>query len=129
MQEMRLVRIMCSIEQCMSHASQLSSASSPAGDALQVCTTLGMLTPGQALELRAAGLSAYNHNLDTSPEFYSKITSSRKYEVGLQHLQVHHPKPVCCLWRIASSSALRTRRLCLAFEITVMGIHRTAWRR
>lgn len=40
-----------------------------------------MLTPEQALELRAAGLSAYNHNLDTSPEFYSKITSSRKYEV------------------------------------------------
>ena len=47
-----------------------------------MCTTLGMLTPEQALELRAAGLSAYNHNLDTSPEFYSKITSSRKYEVG-----------------------------------------------
>ncbi len=46
-----------------------------------MCTTLGMLTPEQALELRAAGLSAYNHNLDTSPEFYSKITSSRKYEV------------------------------------------------
>ena len=50
-------------------------------DAAQVCTTLGMLTPEQALELRAAGLSAYNHNLDTSPEYYSKITSSRKYEV------------------------------------------------
>jgi hypothetical protein len=55
-----------------------------------VCTTLGMLTPEQALELRAAGLSAYNHNLDTSPEFYSKITSSRKYEVGTPHMQVHH---------------------------------------
>lgn len=41
-----------------------------------------MLTPEQAKELRTAGLSAYNHNLDTSPEFYGKITSSRKYEVG-----------------------------------------------
>ena len=49
---------------------------------VQVCTTLGMLTPEQAKQLREAGLTAYNHNLDTSPEYYSKITSSRKYEVG-----------------------------------------------
>lgn len=49
---------------------------------LQVCTTLGMLTPEQAKQLREAGLTAYNHNLDTSPEYYSKITSSRKYEVS-----------------------------------------------
>jgi hypothetical protein len=41
-----------------------------------------MLTPEQAAQLRAAGLSAYNHNLDTSPEFYGQITTSRKYEVG-----------------------------------------------
>ena len=47
----------------------------------QVCTTLGMLTPEQAKELREAGLTAYNHNLDTSPEFYEKVTSTRKYEV------------------------------------------------
>jgi biotin synthase len=48
---------------------------------MQVCTTLGMLTAEQAKQLREAGLTAYNHNLDTSPEYYSKITSSRKYEV------------------------------------------------
>ena len=48
----------------------------------QVCTTLGMLTPEQAAELRQAGLSAYNHNLDTSPEYYGQITTTRKYEVG-----------------------------------------------
>jgi biotin synthase len=40
-----------------------------------------MLTAEQAKQLREAGLTAYNHNLDTSPEYYSKITSSRKYEV------------------------------------------------
>ena len=56
--------------------------SSSLDTALQVCTTLGMLTPEQAKQLREAGLTAYNHNLDTSPEYYSKITSSRKYEVG-----------------------------------------------
>jgi biotin synthase len=44
----------------------------------QVCTTLGMLTPEQARQLREAGLTAYNHNLDTSPEFYGKITTTRK---------------------------------------------------
>lgn len=49
-----------------------------------------MLTPEQAKELRAAGLSAYNHNLDTSPEFYGKITSSRKYEVRLLHGAADH---------------------------------------
>ena len=49
---------------------------------LQVCTTLGMLTPEQAQQLRTAGLTAYNHNLDTSPEFYPRVTSSRKYEVS-----------------------------------------------
>jgi biotin synthase-like enzyme len=49
-----------------------------------VCTTLGMVTQEQAAELREAGLTAYNHNLDTSPEFYEKITTSRKYEDRLQ---------------------------------------------
>lgn len=50
---------------------------------MEVCTTLGMLTPEQAQQLRTAGLTAYNHNLDTSPEYYPKVTSSRKYQVGL----------------------------------------------
>ena len=40
---------------------------------MEVCTTLGMLTPEQARELREAGLTAYNHNLDTSPEYYGKV--------------------------------------------------------
>ena len=48
---------------------------------MEVCTTLGMLTPEQAHQLRTAGLTAYNHNLDTSPEYYPKVTSSRKYQV------------------------------------------------
>ena len=51
------------------------------GLGMEVCTTLGMLTPDQAKDLRQAGLTAYNHNLDTSPEYYPQVTSSRKYEV------------------------------------------------
>ena len=57
------------------------------GLGMEVCTTLGMLTPDQAKELREAGLTAYNHNLDTSPEYYEKVTSSRKYEDRLDTLK------------------------------------------
>jgi biotin synthase len=57
------------------------------GLGMEVCTTLGMLTPQQAQQLRQAGLTAYNHNLDTSPEYYPKVTTSRKYEDRLNTLQ------------------------------------------
>lgn len=45
-----------------------------------------MLTPEQAQQLRQAGLTAYNHNLDTSPEFYGQITTTRRYEDRLATL-------------------------------------------
>jgi biotin synthase len=46
---------------------------------MEVCCTLGMLTESQAQRLKEAGCYAYNHNLDTSPEFYGKIISTRTY--------------------------------------------------
>jgi biotin synthase len=49
------------------------------GMGLEACVTLGMLTEGQALRLKDAGLTAYNHNLDTSEEYYSKIITTRTY--------------------------------------------------
>lgn len=51
---------------------------------LEVCCTLGMLTKDQALQLKEAGLTAYNHNLDTSPEHYPKVITTRSYEDRLQ---------------------------------------------
>lgn len=51
---------------------------------LEVCCTLGMLTETQASALKEAGLTAYNHNLDTSPEFYGQIITTRVYEDRLQ---------------------------------------------
>ncbi|GBF97251.1 biotin synthase [Raphidocelis subcapitata] len=57
------------------------------GLGMEVCTTLGMVTPDQARDLRSAGLTAYNHNLDTSPEYYGKITTTRKYEDRLATLE------------------------------------------
>jgi biotin synthase len=56
------------------------------GLGLEVCCTLGMVTPSQARKLADAGLDAYNHNLDTSPEFYEKIITTRTYEDRLRTL-------------------------------------------
>ena len=54
---------------------------------MEVCCTLGMLTPEQALKLKEAGLYAYNHNLDTSEEFYSDIITTRNYGDRLDTLE------------------------------------------
>jgi biotin synthase len=53
---------------------------------MEVCCTLGMLTESQAVRLKDAGLTAYNHNLDTSPEFYGDIITTRTYEDRLRTL-------------------------------------------
>lgn len=53
---------------------------------METCMTLGMLTPEQAEELRSAGLDYYNHNLDTSPEYYNSIITTRTYQDRLDTL-------------------------------------------
>jgi biotin synthase len=65
---------------------------------METCTTLGMLKPGQARQLKDAGLDYYNHNLDTSPEFYDRIVTTHTYQDRLDTLNqvrdagIH----VCC---------------------------------
>ena len=65
---------------------------------LQTCATLGMLQPQQAQALKAAGLDYYNHNLDTAPEYYQDVVSTRSYQDRLDTLRhvraagIH----VCC---------------------------------
>jgi biotin synthase len=54
---------------------------------LEACVTAGMLSDGQAARLAEAGLTAYNHNLDTSPEHYARIISTRTYQQRLDTLQ------------------------------------------
>ena len=56
------------------------------GLGMEACCTLGMLTQPQADALAGAGLTAYNHNLDTSPEFYGSIITTRTYDERLQTL-------------------------------------------
>jgi biotin synthase len=53
---------------------------------LETCVTLGMLDADQAVRLKEAGLDAYNHNLDTSPEFYDRVISTRTYDDRLATL-------------------------------------------
>ncbi|UJP06347.1 MAG: biotin synthase BioB [Nitrosomonas sp.] len=54
---------------------------------METCATLGLLKPGQAQQLGAAGLDYYNHNLDTAPEFYEEIITTRQYQDRLDTLQ------------------------------------------
>ncbi len=65
---------------------------------MEACCTLGMLDAEQARQLADAGLSAYNHNLDTSPEFYGEIITTRVYDDRLETLE--HVRAagisVCC---------------------------------
>ena len=65
---------------------------------MEVCCTLGMLTEAQARALKQAGLTAYNHNLDTSPEFYGRIITTRVYEERLRTLAAVRKAgiTVCC---------------------------------
>jgi biotin synthase len=65
---------------------------------LETCVTLGMLSGAQALRLKQSGLDYYNHNLDTSPEFYGEIVSTRTYKDRLDTLDVVRAAGinVCC---------------------------------
>ena len=65
---------------------------------METCMTLGMLTPDQAERLKQAGLDYYNHNLDTSPEYYEQIITTRTYQERLDTLQYVRDAgmSVCC---------------------------------
>ena len=78
---------------------------------METCATLGMLRTGQADKLKAAGLDYYNHNLDTAPDFYGDIVSTREYEDRLDTLQqvrnagIH----VCCGGIVGMGESRRQR--------------------
>jgi biotin synthase len=65
---------------------------------LQTCATLGMLKEGQATQLKEAGLDYYNHNLDTAPEFYGDVITTRTYQDRLDTLDSVRDADinVCC---------------------------------
>ena len=89
----------------------LSMVSEVSALGLETCATLGMLKAGQAERLRAAGLDYYNHNLDTSPEFYGEIVSTRDYQDRLDTLdRVRHAgMHVCCGGIVGMGESRRAR--------------------
>ncbi len=78
---------------------------------MEACVTLGMLKPHQAERLAAAGLTAYNHNLDTSPEFYGDIISTRTYADRLETLETVRSFGIdlCCGGIIGMGETVRDR--------------------
>ena len=78
---------------------------------MEACVTAGMLTDQQADRLAEAGLTAYNHNLDTSPEHYERIISTRTYQERLETLQRVRRAGVtlCCGGIIGMGETLRDR--------------------
>jgi biotin synthase len=83
---------------------------------LETCATLGMLTPAQARRLKAAGLDYYNHNLDTSPEFYGQIITTRCYQDRLDTLTAVRAAGihVCCGGIVGMGETLEDRAALIA---------------
>jgi biotin synthase len=78
---------------------------------LETCATLGMLKEGQAEQLKDAGLDYYNHNLDTAPEFYDKIITTRDYQDRLDTLERvrNADLNVCCGGIVGMGESLAQR--------------------
>jgi biotin synthase len=91
---------------------------------MEVCCTLGMLSASQASRLKEAGCYAYNHNLDTSPEFYGSIISTRTYQDRLNTLQ--HVRDagitVCCGGIIGMGESINDR-LGLLLQLATQNPH------
>jgi len=85
---------------------------------LETCATLGMLKDGQAEQLRDAGLDYYNHNLDTSPEFYGEIITTRDYQDRLDTLErVRGADLHVCCGGIVGMGESRTQRAGLIAQL------------
>ncbi|MCI0467261.1 MAG: biotin synthase BioB [Beijerinckiaceae bacterium] len=89
---------------------------------MEACVTLGMLNASQAERLKEAGLTAYNHNLDTSPEFYPSIITTRTYDDRLETLRAVRAAglQMCCGGIIGMGENVRDRasmlRVLAAFD-------------
>lgn len=91
---------------------------------LETCMTLGMLTQAQARYLKRAGLDYYNHNLDTSPEFYPKIITTRTYRDRLDTLQhVREAGIHVCCGGIVGMGESRADRAALLRELANLPRH------
>jgi len=94
------------------------------GLGLETCVTLGMLTGPQARRLKDAGLDYYNHNLDTSPEFYSQVVSTRTYRDRLDTLErVREAGLKTCSGGILGMGESRRDRASMLRQLTNLPAH------
>ena len=86
------------------------------GEGLETCATLGLLKDGQAEQLKAAGLDYYNHNIDTAPEFYGEIITTRRQDDRLETLERVRRAGirVCCGGIVGMGETRRTRAALIA---------------
>ena len=91
---------------------------------LETCATLGMLTVEQAQSLKDAGLDYYNHNLDTSPEYYDSVVTTRTYQERLDTLQaVSDVGMKTCCGGIVGMGETRTDRTSFLHQLATMPSH------
>jgi biotin synthase len=91
---------------------------------MEVCCTLGMLTDDQANRLAQAGLTAYNHNLDTSPEFYGEIITTRRYDDRLRTIaSVRKAGITVCCGGIVGMGESDEDRISLLHQLAVLNPH------
>jgi biotin synthase len=91
------------------------------GLGMETCVTLGMLRPGQAEQLKEAGLDYYNHNLDTSPDFYGSIVTTHSYQDRLDTLeQVRRAGIKVCCGGIIGMGESRAQRAALIAELAAL---------
>jgi biotin synthase len=91
---------------------------------MEVCCSLGMLDETQAVRLANAGLTAYNHNLDTSPEFYGQIISTRNYQDRLQTLaSVRKAGITVCCGGIIGLGEAESDRVGLLHQLSTLHPH------
>jgi len=91
---------------------------------LETCVTAGMLADEQVKELEAAGLDYYNHNLDTSPEYYKKIIQTRSYQDRLDTLErVRKSKIKTCCGGIIGMGETREDRIALLHQLATLSEH------
>ncbi|MGQ0434576.1 MAG: biotin synthase BioB [Microthrixaceae bacterium] len=94
------------------------------GLGMETCVTLGMLTATQAVTLADAGLDYYNHNLDTSPEFYGEIITTRVYEDRLETLRnVRATSVRLCCGGIVGMGESRRDRAGLLVQLAALDPH------
>jgi biotin synthase len=95
-----------------------------AGTGMEVCCTLGMLTESQASRLADAGLTAYNHNLDTSREYYEQIITTRNYDDRLKTLQaVRKAGITVCSGGIIGMGETDDDRIALLHQLATLDPH------